>query len=47
MPLVAGCAGYVAAGGPLSGTASLRYACERMLFECLLALELLRQRHGA
>jgi hypothetical protein len=47
MPLVAGCAGYVAAGGPLSGTASLRYACERMLFECLLALELLRQRHSA
>ena len=46
MPFVAGCAGYAMAGGPMCGAASLRYGCERALFECLLALELLNQRHG-
>jgi hypothetical protein len=40
MPIVAGCVGYCAAGGPLAGRAALRYAYERTLFECLLALEL-------
>jgi glycosyltransferase involved in cell wall biosynthesis len=40
MPLVAGLGAYVKAGGPLRGSASLRYAYERMLFECVLALRL-------
>lgn len=40
MPLIAGMGAYVKAGGPLRGTASLRYAYERVLFECLLALRL-------
>ena len=41
MPLVAGLAAYLKAGGPLRGSASLRYAYERALFECLLAIRLI------
>jgi glycosyltransferase involved in cell wall biosynthesis len=41
MPLVAGIGAYVKSGGPLKGSASLRYAYERALFECLLALRIL------
>jgi glycosyltransferase involved in cell wall biosynthesis len=41
MPAVAGLAAYLRAGGPLRGTAALRYAYERTLFECLLALRVL------
>jgi Glycosyl transferase family 2 len=41
MPLVAGVGSYLRAGGPLRGAASLHYAYERTLFECLLALRLL------
>jgi glycosyltransferase involved in cell wall biosynthesis len=41
MPIVAGLAAYVRSGGPLRGSASLHYAYERALFECLLALRLL------
>jgi glycosyltransferase involved in cell wall biosynthesis len=41
MPLVAGVGAYVKSGGPFKGSASLRYAYERALFECLLALRLL------
>ncbi|MDR1988979.1 MAG: glycosyltransferase [Acidobacteriaceae bacterium] len=40
MPLIAGFAGYVRAGGPLRGKAALRYACERTLFECLLVMNI-------
>lgn len=52
MPILAGPAAYMRAGGPLRGMASLRYAYERMLFESLLALRLLgidpeRRRGGA
>jgi Glycosyl transferase family 2 len=41
MPIVAGLGAYIKAGGPLRGSASLRYAYERTLFECLLALRIL------
>jgi hypothetical protein len=41
MPLVSGLAAYVRAGGPLRGRAALRYAYERLLFECMLAMRLL------
>jgi glycosyltransferase involved in cell wall biosynthesis len=41
MPPVAGLAAYLRAGGPLRGRASLRYAYERTLFECLLAMHTL------
>lgn len=30
---------YLRAGGPFKGRAALRYACERLIFECLLVLE--------
>jgi glycosyltransferase involved in cell wall biosynthesis len=43
MPVVAGLGAYVRSGGPLRGSASLSYAYERMLFECLLALRNARQ----
>jgi glycosyltransferase involved in cell wall biosynthesis len=43
-PFIVGPAAYLAAGGPLAGRAALQYACERTVFECLLALELLRRR---
>lgn len=42
MPLIAGALGYLRAGGPLSGSAALNYAYERMTFELMLALRLLR-----
>jgi glycosyltransferase involved in cell wall biosynthesis len=41
MPVLAGPAAYVRAGGPLRGLAAVRYAYERTLFETLLALRLL------
>jgi glycosyltransferase involved in cell wall biosynthesis len=44
MPFVAGPGAYLAAGGPLAGWAAVQYACERTLFECLLAMEILRRR---
>jgi hypothetical protein len=47
MPLVAGVGAYLKAGGPLRGTAALRYAYERMLFECMLALRVLSRGHAA
>jgi glycosyltransferase involved in cell wall biosynthesis len=43
MPLLAGVGAYVKSGGPLKGSASLRYAYERALFECLLALRILNR----
>ena len=43
MPFVAGPGAYLAAGGPLAGWAAVQYACERTVFECLLAMELLRR----
>ncbi len=45
MPFVAGPGAYVAAGGPLAGWAAVQYACERTIFECLLAMEILRGKH--
>jgi glycosyltransferase involved in cell wall biosynthesis len=47
MPLVAGVGSYLRAGGPLRGTASLHYAYERTVFECLLALRLLGRKGEA
>lgn len=44
MPFVAGPGAYLAAGGPLAGWAAVQYACERTLFECLLAMEILRRK---
>jgi len=41
MPLVAGTLSYVRSGGPLYKTASLRYAAERTIFECMLLARLL------
>ena len=41
MPILAGAAAYLRSGGPLRGSASLRYAYERTLFECMLALRVL------
>lgn len=46
MPLLAGLAAYFKAGGPLKGQASLEYAYERMTFEALLAMRLLRGETG-
>lgn len=45
MPLVAGAAAYVRAGGPLRGRAALRYAYERVLFECLLAMRIMERKN--
>jgi glycosyltransferase involved in cell wall biosynthesis len=45
MPFVAGPGAYLAAGGPLAGWAVVQYACERTVFESLLAVEILRRRH--
>lgn len=42
MPLIAGGLGYFRAGGPFLGKAALNYAYERMLFEAMLTLRLLR-----
>lgn len=44
MPLVIGPYAYLKAGGPLSGAAAGRYAYERVVFECLLAIRLLTER---
>ena len=44
MPFVVGPGAYLAAGGPLAGRAAVQYACERTIFECLLAVELLKRR---
>ena len=46
MPLVAGALAYVRAGGPFSGKAALNYSYERMAFETMLALRLLRNGPG-
>lgn len=43
MPLVSGLGAYVRAGGPFSGRAALRYAYERVVFECLLAMRVLER----
>lgn len=47
MPLVAGVGAYITAGGPLRGRAALRYAYERVMFECMLALRILSRGHAA
>lgn len=44
MPVVAGLYSYARAGGPLRGDAAARYACERVVFECLLAMRLMEDR---
>jgi hypothetical protein len=41
MPLVAGLAAWLRAGGPLRGRSALRYTYERVLFECLLAMHVM------
>ena len=40
MPIVAGSLAYLRSGGPLGGKPALRYAWERVTFECLLALRM-------
>lgn len=42
MPLIAGAFGYLSAGGPFSGRAALYYGYERLAFEAMLTLRLLR-----
>lgn len=42
-PALAGIGAYIRAGGPLKGTAALQYAYERLTFEALLAMRLLRE----
>jgi glycosyltransferase involved in cell wall biosynthesis len=44
MPIAAAVAAYVRAGGPLRGRAALRYAYERAVFECILAMQVLEDR---
>jgi len=46
MPIVAGLAAYVRAGGPLRGAAAVRYAYERTVFECILAMRVLENGRG-
>ncbi|MBS1817529.1 MAG: glycosyltransferase [Acidobacteria bacterium] len=41
MPIVVGVGSWLKAGGPFRGAAALRYAYERVLFECLLAIRVL------
>jgi glycosyltransferase involved in cell wall biosynthesis len=41
MPIVAAVAAYLRAGGPLRGRSALRYAYERAVFECILAMQVL------
>jgi glycosyltransferase involved in cell wall biosynthesis len=41
MPVVAAVAAYIRAGGPLRGKGALRYAYERAVFECILAMQVL------
>jgi glycosyltransferase involved in cell wall biosynthesis len=40
-PPLVGAIAYLRSGGPLGGRAALRYAWERVVFECLLAMRLL------
>ena len=42
-PAAAGIAAYIRAGGPLKGRAAMQYAYERLTFEALLAMRLLRE----
>ena len=44
MPIAVGILSYMRAGGPLLGKASLRYALERTVFECLLGLQLIERK---
>jgi hypothetical protein len=47
MPPVAAIGAYLMAGGPFGGSAALRYAYERTLFECALALRVLDHQENA
>jgi len=40
MPWIAGIYAYIKSGGPLKGKASLEYAYQRTLYECILAMHL-------
>ncbi|HJZ98658.1 MAG TPA: glycosyltransferase family 2 protein [Candidatus Solibacter sp.] len=44
MPLISGLIAYCRAGGPLNGSAALEYAYERLTFESILAMRVLRSR---
>jgi hypothetical protein len=44
MPPVAALLAYISAGGPFGGIAAVRYAYERALYECLLAIRLVSAR---
>ncbi|HKF47792.1 MAG TPA: glycosyltransferase [Terracidiphilus sp.] len=46
MPLLVPAAAYVLAGGPLAHSRSLCYALERLTYETLLAMRILRARSG-
>jgi glycosyltransferase involved in cell wall biosynthesis len=46
-PILAGIAGYIRAGGPATGNASVAYGLERILFESILARQLVERRAGA
>jgi len=46
MPIVSGLAAYLRAGGPLRGASALRYAYERTVFECILAMRVLENGRG-
>jgi glycosyltransferase involved in cell wall biosynthesis len=46
-PILAGIAGYIRAGGPAAGKASVAYGLERILFESILARQLVaKQAHS-
>lgn len=47
MPLLAGGLAYTLAGGPLRGTAALHYAWQRVVYECLLSMRLMRGQSSA
>lgn len=42
MPVLAGLTAFVKSGGVFSGKAALRYAHERMLYECMLGIHLMK-----
>jgi hypothetical protein len=44
MPGIVGALAYCRAGGPFTGAAALRYAYERVGYECLLAIRLMSAR---
>ncbi len=44
MPPLAAMSAYIRAGGPFGGIAAIRYAYERALYECLLAIRLMSAR---